>query len=105
MPSSRKLRLSAPAKHDLARIGEHTLREWGAAQKQKYIQQIRDKLRTLRDMPGIGTPRDDIDTGLRAHPVGRHVIFYREVESAVVIVRVLHKRMDLEFHLKRQHDR
>ena len=69
MPSSRKFRRTAPAKHDLARIGEPTLREWGAAQKKRCLQQIGDKLRTLRDTPGIGTPRDDIDTGLRAHPV------------------------------------
>ena len=59
------------------------------------------KFRTLRGTPGIGTPHDDIDAALRAHLVGRHVIFNRETGFAVVIVRVLHTPMDLEFHLKR----
>jgi len=49
----------------------------------------------LRDSPGIGTPRDEIDSGLRAHPVRKHVIFFRESGNALVIVRVLHRSMDV----------
>ncbi len=99
MPGFRKLRLSDPAKGDLSQIAEHTGREWGVAQKRKYLGQLRDGLRALRDTPGLGTPRDDIAPGLKAHPVGSHVVFYRETRAAVVIVRVLHKRMDVPSHL------
>ena len=94
MPSSRKLRISGPAKRDLERIGEYTRAKWGAAQKRKYLGQIKDGLKALRDTPGIGTRRDDIHEGLRAHPVGKHVIFYRETKTELTIIRVLHESMN-----------
>jgi toxin ParE1/3/4 len=96
----RRLRVSDPARRDLEGIGDYTRREWGARQKRKYLGQIRDAFRMLRDSPGIGTPRDDIVAGLRAHPVGRHVVFFRESGDAVVIVRVLHESMDVKARLK-----
>ncbi len=94
MPNSRKLRLSGPAERDLRNIGDYTRREWGAAQRRKYLRRIRDRLEELRDMPGIGAPRGDIAAGLRAHPVEKHIVFYRESKTAVTIVRVLHQSMD-----------
>ncbi len=57
-------------------------------------------LKAVRDTPGIGTRRDDIHTGLRAQSVQKHVIFYRETKSELVIVRVLHESMNPELHLK-----
>lgn len=99
MPKSRKLRVSGPAKIDLKRIGDYTRGEWGAAQKRKYLGRIKDTFRTLRDTPGMGAPRDDIDKGLRAHPTQKHIIFYRETKTEVVIVRVLHESMEPGGHL------
>ena len=99
MPSSKKLRISGPAKLDLGRIGEYTRREWGAARKRKYLGQIKDGFKAVRDAPGIGARRDDIRTGLRVHPVQKHVIFYRETKSELVIVRVLHQSMNPELLL------
>ncbi len=105
MPSSKKLRISGPAKLDLGRIGDHTRREWGAAQKRKYLGQIKVMFKAVRDTPGIGTRRDDIHTGLRAQSVQKPVIFYRETKSELVIVRVLHESMNPELHLKPKRDR
>ena len=99
MPNSKKLRISEPAKRDLERIGEYTRAEWGAAQKRKYLGQIKDGFKAVRDTPGIGTQRDDIRKGLRAHPVRKHVIFYRETKTEVTVVRVLHEGMNPELHL------
>ena len=104
MPKSKKLRISGPAKLDLGRIGDYTRREWGAAQKRKYLGQIKAMFEAVRDTPGIGTRRDDIHMGLRAQSVQNHVIFYRETKTELVIVRVLHQSMNPELHLK-QRDR
>ena len=84
---------------DLERIGEYTGVEWGAAQKRRYLGQIKDGFKAVRSTPGIGTRRDDIRDGLRAHPVRRHVIFYRESKTELVIVRILHNSMSPELHL------
>ncbi len=99
MPNSKTLRISGPAKRDLERIGEYTRREWGAAQRRKYLGQIKDGFKAVWDTPGIGTRRDDIHAGLRAHPVRKHVIFYRETKAELTIVRGLHESMNLELHL------
>ncbi len=100
MAKSRKLRVSGPARLDLGRIGEYTRREWGVSQKRKYLGQIRDKFKAVRDTPSIGIARDDIDAGLRAVAVRKHMIIYRETETELIIVRVLHYGMDPDTHLK-----
>ncbi len=100
MPSSKKLRISGPAKLDLGRIGDDTRHAWGAAQKRKYLGQIKGGFKAVRDTPGIGIRREDIRNGLRARSVQKHVIFYRETKSEVVIVRVLHQSMNPELHLE-----
>lgn len=52
-----------------------------------------------RNSPSVGKTRDEIDAGLRSHPVRRHVIFYREQKTIIEIVRVLHNAMDPDRHL------
>ena len=99
MPKSKKLRLSGPAIKDIGRIGEYTGREWGAAQKRKYLGLIKAGLKAIRATPGLGAPRDDIGKGRRAHPVRKHLIYYRETKTGLVIVRVLHENMDPGRHL------
>ena len=104
MPNNKTLRISGPAKRDLERIGEYTRAEWGAAQKRKYLGQIKDGFKAVRDTPGIGTQRNDIHDGLRSHPVRKHVIFYRVTRTELAIVRVLHQSMNPELHLKTKRD-
>jgi toxin ParE1/3/4 len=94
LPSSKPLRLSAPARRDLAHIAAHSEREWGAAQKRKYLGEIKEKLAQLRHAPAMGAPRDDIANGLRACPVRHHIVFYRDQPDWVEIVRILHQSMD-----------
>jgi toxin ParE1/3/4 len=94
--SSKKLLVSAPAKADLGQIGDYTERQWGAQQKRKYLNRIKDQFKALLQTPGLGAPRDDIAKGLRAHPAGRHLVFYRETKSELQIVRVPRESMDVE---------
>ncbi len=94
MPSYKKLRLADPARKDLVEIGKYTWQTWGAAQKRKYLGQIKNAFKIIKDRPEIGPPRDDIDIGLRSHPVNRHIIYYRIGEKELIIVRVLHQSMD-----------
>ena len=53
----------------------------------------------LAEMPGIGAPREHgrIE-GLRMWRVrgfARHLIFYREIENGIEVIRVLHSSRDL----------
>ena len=47
----------------------------------------------------MGVRRDEIAEGLRACPVRRHVVFYRDRPDRVDVVRILHERMDPARHL------
>ena len=99
MPKSNKLCVSDPAKKDLERIGEYTRRQSGAAQKRKYLGQIKDGFEAIRNTPGLGAPRNDIVKGIRARHARKHIIFYRQTRNGIVIVRMLHESMDPERHL------
>jgi toxin ParE1/3/4 len=81
-------------------IAAYSQREWGKKQKEAYLGQIRVKFDELRISPDIGVPRDDIAHGLRARPIGRHIIYYRATEAGLVVVRLLHQSMDPTRHLK-----
>lgn len=96
----KRLVITDAAQTDLSDIGRYTEREWGAAQRRRYLEAIRARLMELRENPGIGAPRDEIIPGHRSVQSGRHVIFYRETPDSIVIIRVLHERMDLRRHLE-----
>ena len=51
-------------------------------------------MRRLTAYPHLGRTRDDMASGLRAHPTGEHVVYYRVDDRAVTITRVLHRRID-----------
>ncbi|MEQ9575891.1 MAG: type II toxin-antitoxin system RelE/ParE family toxin [Rhodospirillales bacterium] len=91
---SRWLRVSGPARDDLARIAAYTGRRWGPAQRRKYLALIKERINALRGAASLAPRRDDLMPGLRAMPLRSHVIFYRETETDVDILRVLHGGMD-----------
>ena len=90
----KRLLVSDTARADLKGIARYSEREWGRARKSQYLASIRARFGTLRQRPEIGAKRPDIGGVYRSLPVGRHVIFYRIEDETVVIIRVLHQRMD-----------
>ena len=48
----------------------------------------------------MGRTRDEIAENLRSFPVGRHVVYLRDTETTLLIVRILHQNMDPERRLK-----
>lgn len=102
--SSKRIRISGPAGRDLAGISTYTRKEWGKRQRDRYLADIRHLFTRLRDVPGMGVDRSDIDGDLRSHPVGQHIVYYRDTRTALVIVRVLHQRMDPNRHLGQDRD-
>jgi toxin ParE1/3/4 len=49
----------------------------------------------LSDNPALGPARPDVAPQLRYSPVGSYLIFYRQVDAGVEIVRVLHGARNL----------
>ncbi len=93
--------LTNKAKADLKSIAIYTQRKWGKSQRALYLKQFDDAFHLLADSPDVGTNCDFIKLGYRKFPHISHVIFYRIVDdSQIEIVRILHKRMDVEINLK-----
>jgi toxin ParE1/3/4 len=73
----------------------HSERVWGAEQATSYQRGIEDAFERLLDHPELGVAREDIASGARVLIVNHHRIIYRFTDAQVMILRVLHERMDL----------
>jgi toxin ParE1/3/4 len=87
--------LSRQAKNDLLDIGVFTAETWGKIQRNYYLEQLDDTFHLLGKKPTLGVMCDDVKIGYRKFPQGSHLIFYKDNPSGgILIVRILHKRMD-----------
>lgn len=92
--------LSPAARADLEQIWDYTHEHWGVEQAEAYLSELVRAMQRASANPVIGRACDDIRPGYRKLPVGSHVVFYRTTdEGAVDVVRILHRRMDVDRHL------
>jgi len=69
----------------------------------RYLSAATAAFDQLAQMPGLGAPRDDLNTNLgtlRMWPVPefpKYLIFYRATTEAVEIIRVLHGAQNVEW--------
>ncbi len=97
----RGCRFTPQAQEDLKDIRRYTIQKWGEQQANDYLAELRDTLRMLLKMPGIGRSRaDDLREGIFSYPYGSHMIYYRATEDALIVVAVLHSRMVPAAHLE-----
>lgn len=71
----------------------YSLTEWGVQQADRYIDDLTASFTFLADSPKAGAACENIRAGYRKYPVIRHVIYYREKNDGIEIMRVLHDRM------------
>lgn len=90
-----QLVLTRRAARDIRDIRGHTLKYWGADQDAADYVALRNTLDVLRDQPDPGRPRDDLRLGMRSHRVHRHTVYYVTEGDRLIVLRILHQRMDL----------
>ena len=88
------LRYSAGARDDLKEIAGFIAKDKPSAARQ-WVEKIREKCRLVAKHPDIGDDRPDLGEGIRSTYVGSYIIYFREKDSTLEIVRVV--RGDLEF--------
>jgi toxin ParE1/3/4 len=110
-----RYRISPGADRDIEQILRETVRNFGTHQRRIYatlMEQTFGLLAGEPERPG-SKARDDLGSGLRSFHVGHaaqrltaasHVVFYEVADMSdgrpgVVIIRVLHERMDPDRHL------
>lgn len=92
-------RLTPLAKTDIEDSWDFTHGRWGVDQAERYVGGIRDAVVRIAGNPRLGRRCDEIRQGYFKLTVQSHVLLYRQDGGDIVIVRVLHGRMDPERHL------
>ena len=92
-------RLTPAAERDLEDIWLYTLEQWGSAQADRYVDTLAAAFVELARSPKMASACDHIRTGYRRRGVERHMIYLRITDFGIVIVRILHDRMDAPRHL------
>lgn len=92
-------RLTAKALSDLKSIALYTEDTWGREQRNKYLKDLDECFRMLARDPNLGRSCDEIFPGYRKYYLNRHLVFYRDSGGEILIIRILHDRMDIESHL------
>lgn len=79
---------------DLADILARSREEWGDGLARRYARGVADAVKRIgrhpERYPTFGSDRP----GVRRLRVGRHILFFREHAAEIVVIRILHERME-----------
>ena len=87
---------SSDALSDMESIWSFYLHSVGPDTAEKIIREINEVVGVLSEYPLVGHTRNEVRRGLRSLIASPHIIFYRLVNNAPEIVRVLDGRQDIE---------
>ncbi len=96
-----RYRLTLAADADLVHIWNYTAKTWGQNQAGRYLKQLERCFVNLAKSPKKSRSRDEILPDLFSYQEGKHVIFFKKLPLDIIILRVLHERMDIPRHLGR----
>jgi toxin ParE1/3/4 len=87
------------AEQDLASIFDYTVDTWGWEQSDDYVSQLSVCFQNLADAPELGRPLMEIDPSIRRFERASHVVFFKEIEDWIQILRVLHRSQLPSLHI------
>ena len=91
--------LSDVAAKDIEQNLDRSVVDFGLLQTELYYHSLKNCLDLLGENPNLGSIADDIRPGYRRFVHESHVIFYQDTGRGILIVRILHKRMDINKHI------
>ncbi len=94
-----QIELSIEAERDIDNILDYTLVTFGPTQAEDYYLSLRGCFELIAENPEIGRTRPEVAPGLRSYSHRSHVIYYEVRDDHLLIVRVLHQRMDPARHM------
>ena len=87
-------RLSKDARRDLRGIDRYTREEWGREQADRYGASLDAAFDRLAAYPALGQDRPSAGLGVRTLLVERHLVMDRVVPEGVLILRMVHLKMN-----------
>lgn len=91
-------RLTTEARRDLIDIQLYGLEHFGQVQADEYATILERKLQLFADNPNIGRDYSHVLIGIRRYENIAHSIYYEPEDAGVLIVRILHSKMDPARH-------
>lgn len=87
---------------DLSGIWAYTVAHWSQKQADAYYLSIVSICKRLAGGADIYAVKkyDEVSPGLLGYRVNKHIVFFRRIDSqTIIVVRILHERMDLMLNL------
>jgi len=85
---------TARATDDIENVVSYGIQEWGEEQARSYLDGMLQSIQQLADHPDLGVACDEIRPGWRVLTIQQHLAFFHTFGESVVILRVVHHRMD-----------
>jgi len=90
-----ELILSPEAEQDLIDIWLY-IAEDNPINADNYTDKLYDKGIILAENPMIGTERSELMDGLRCFPIDHYILYYREINIGIEMIRVLRTSRDID---------
>lgn len=95
------VKLTPKASQDLEGIWYYGCQHFGEEQADRYINQISGIFQVMSDN-NIGTPRPELGEDICALPVERHMLYFLQTDTEIIIIRILSQHQDAGRHLNWQ---
>jgi toxin ParE1/3/4 len=96
----RRLEFTPRARRDIEEIWEYSVEQFGLDKADAYLRDIPRAAMAVTDDPRRELACDEIRSGYRRFSVGSHILFFKVSATRVVIVRILHRRMDFVRYIR-----
>lgn len=94
-------RLTEAADRQVQDIWRYSRDRWGAARATAYLAEIDEALTKAVMTPSLLRPRSELGKGIVARKVMSHIAYGVIVDDELIVVAVLHGRMDPKRHLSK----
>lgn len=95
-----EIHITKKTQEDLENIWIYSFKEWGEKQADKYFDTLDQAInKTLLNNPKTGSNCNHISSGYRLYKVAKHLIFYKLTQKRILIIRILHHRINVRRHL------
>ena len=99
---SATFRVSREARNDIKNIGRYTQKTYGIDQRRKYLDGLEVKFGFLAKNPNLHPERPSFDPPIRISHYEQHMVVYTIDGDGILIIRVLHSRMDIPSQLSNE---
>ncbi len=91
-----EVRLTPPARRDLARLRDYLIEAAGAAPAKAFVGRLVDHCAGLAETPHAGAGRPEFGTGVRSTVVPPYVILYEPKSYGMRVLRIIHGNRDID---------